>query len=347
MELGVQTFGMMQPGPTGEAPSAKQALDQIVRLGQLADEVGLDVFAAGEHHRLDMAISSPAVVLAAIAARTEHIRLTSATTLIGTLDPVRVYEDFATLDLLSGGRAELILGRASFIESFDLFGRRLDDSDDLFMEGLGLLQALNRDPIATWSGRFRSPLRQAEIAPRATRPLPLWIGVGGTPMSAERAGSLGLPMAIAILGGPERFIPFARLHREAAARAGHAPPRVAISGLGFLAEDGAEARALHQPLYVAQWRRGLRNRMAGFEVTQQQYDAEAGPRGGLYVGSPREVAAKLRLQQEWFGSSRTLVSIDVAGMSEARLRRSIELLGTEVAPLLRDRARDSAPKTRK
>ncbi len=344
MELGVSTFGMQGPGPDGEIPTARQVLDRTVRLARLADEVGLDLFAAGEHHRLDMAISSPAVVLAAIAAATQRIRLTSATTLIGTLDPVRVYEDFATLDLLSGGRAELIMGRASFIESFQLFGRDLDDSDDLFIEGLELFQQLNGAPIVSWRGRFRSPLDAAEIAPRAEGALPVWVGVGGTPSSAERAGRMGLPMALAILGGPERFIPFAAMHRAAAVRAGHAPPAVAVAGLGFLADDGTEARALHEPLYVAQWRRGLRNRMAGFEVTHEQYAYEAGPRGGLYVGSPREVAAKLRLQHTWFGSSRTLVSLDIAGMPEARLRRSIELLGTEVAPLVRDLG---VPKTRK
>ncbi len=325
---------MLTPGPDGDAPSARDVLARTVRLAKLADEVGLDVFAAGEHHRLDMALSSPAVLLAAVAAVTERIRLTSATTLIGTLDPVRVYEDFATLDLLSGGRAELILGRASFIESFNLFGRDLDDSDDLFLEGLELLQALNRDATVNWTGRFRSPLRHAEIAPRATRPLPLWIGVGGTPESAERAGRLGLPMTLAILGGPERFIPFANIHRTAALRAGHAPPALAIGGLGLLASDADEARALHQPLYVAQWRRGLRNRMAGFEVSQAQYDFETGPRGALYVGSPQEVAAKIRTQQKWFGHGRTLVSVDLPGATEPQLRRSVELLG-EVQHLLK------------
>lgn len=327
MELGISTFGMLTPGPGGDALTAREALARTVRLAKLADDVGLDVFAAGEHHRLDMALSSPAVLLAAVAAVTKRIKLTSATTLIGTLDPVRVYEDFATLDLLSGGRAELILGRASFTESFTLFGRDLEDSDDLFMEGLGLLQALNRDPTVTWKGRFRSPLSQAEIAPRAERPLPLWIGVGGTPESAERAGRLGLPMALAILGGPERFIPFANIHRTAAVRAGHVPPALAIGGLGLLADDGAEARAIHQPLYVAQWRRGLRNRMAGFDVTQQQYDFETGPRGALYVGSPREIADKIRTQKRWFGHGRTLVSVDLPGATEPQLRRSVELLG--------------------
>jgi alkanesulfonate monooxygenase SsuD/methylene tetrahydromethanopterin reductase-like flavin-dependent oxidoreductase (luciferase family) len=305
-----------------------------LRLAKVADEVGLDLFAAGEHHRLDMAISSPAMVLSAIAARTERIRLTSATTLIGTLDPVRVYEDFATLDLLSGGRAEIIVGRASFIESFALFGRDLADSDELFVEGLDLLRQLNRQEVVSWEGRFRAPLDAAEIAPRATREIPIWVGVGGTPMSAERTGRMGLPMNIAILGGPERFIPFAQLHARAGQRAGHGDLRRAISGLGLLADDSAEARAIHQPLYTAQWRRGLKNRMPGFEVSQAQYDYEAGPRGGLYVGSPKEVAAKIRLQREWFGHDRCLVSVDLAGATEKQLRRSVELLA-EVKQLLR------------
>src|SRR5688572_26165242 len=240
MELGIYTFGDHNPNPiTGDSVTPKEKLRQTVELAKLADELGLDVFAVGEHHRPDMAISSPAVVLAAAAQATERIRLSSATTVLNTLDPVRVYEDFATLDLLSGGRAEIIVGRGSFTENFDLFGYDMADYDALFAENLGLLQQLNAAGKVTWQGRFRTPLRDAEVAPRTERPIPIWVGVGGTPQSFARAGRLGLPLNIAILGGPAHFVPLANLYRDEARKAGHpeGAVRVAVSSHGHLEDD--------------------------------------------------------------------------------------------------------------
>ncbi|MBI4173280.1 MAG: LLM class flavin-dependent oxidoreductase, partial [Candidatus Aenigmarchaeota archaeon] len=238
MEIGIYTFGNLFADRDGSLPSAGQRLRAIVKLAKLADELGLDVFAVGEHHRPDMAVSSPAVVLAAVAQATAKIRLSSATTVLSTLDPVRVFEDFATLDLLADGRAELLVGRGSFTENYGLFGYRLEDYDELFAEKLGLLLALNKGATVTWRGKFRPALHHAEISPQPERPLPIWVGVGGTPESAIRAGALGVPMNLAILAGPERFVPFAELHRTAATQAGHVRPKLAVSSHGHLADDG-------------------------------------------------------------------------------------------------------------
>lgn len=338
MELGVYTFGDMFPDPaTGKTPAPAEKLRDVVRWAKIADEVGLDVFAVGEHHRLDMAISSPPVVLAAIAQATRRIRLSSSTTLLNTLDPVRVYEDFATLDLLSGGRAELLVGRGSFTESFGLFGYRLEDYDALFAEKLALLQRLNAEERVTWEGRFRPPLREAEISPRASRPLPIWIGVGGTPQSFVRAGRLGLPLNLAILGGPGRFPPLIDLYRKAAAEAGHDPARlpVAISSHGYVAGDGDAAREEHFALYSRMMRQGLRNRFPPTEIPRDHYDHEAGPRGGIFAGDAREIVEKIRWERSIFGHRRTLLQLDFGGVPAAKVARGIEILGTEVLPALR------------
>lgn len=336
MEIGVYTFGDILPDPrTGKAPTAREKMRDVVRMAKLADEVGLDVFAVGEHHRLDMVVSSPAVVLAAAAEATRRIKLSSATTLLNTLDPVRVYEDFATLDLLSDGRAELLVGRGSFVESFALFGYDLKDYDALFAEKLGLLLELNRSERVTWEGRFRPPLRDAEVAPRAQRPLPIWVGVGGTPPSAARAGHLGLPMNVAILAGPARFAPFAAIHRQAAAAAGHGDVPIAISSHGHLADDAGAARDEHYALYAPLMRRGLRNRFPGMEVTREQYDHETGPRGAMFVGDAREAIEKIRWERSLFGHQRLLLQLDWGGLPYAKVARSIEILGTEVAPAVR------------
>jgi probable LLM family oxidoreductase len=338
MEIGVYTFGDMFPGPDGKAPTPREKLRSTVKLAKLADEVGLDVFAVGEHHRLDMAISSPAVVLAAIAEQTRRIRLSSATTVLSTLDPVRVYEDFATLDLLSGGRAEILAGRGSFTEGFPLFGHDLHDYDRLFAEKLDLLLRLNRSERVTWEGTVRPPLREAEISPRAERPLPIWVGVGGTPPSAARAGALGLPMNIAILAGPQRFVPFAQIHRRAALQAGHDPATIplAISSHGHLADDARKARDEHFDLYAPLMRKGLRNRFPGMEITREQYDHETGPRGAMFVGDAKEAVNKILWERELFGHQRILLQLDWGGMPEAKVARSIEILGTEVAPAVRE-----------
>src|SRR3954466_9108337 len=233
MELGVYTFGDVGPGVT-----AQRRLLQLLEEIELADQVGLDVFGVGEHHRDDYAVSAPAVVLAAGAARTERIRLTSAVTVLSSDDPVRVFQDFATLDLLSGGRAEIMAGRGSFLESFALFGYDLQDYDELFSEKLELLLALRESEHVHWAGRHRPALDGQGVYPRpAQDPLPVWVAVGGTPQSVVRAGALGLPMALAIIGGqPERFAPFPELHRRAAAEYGHEPPALSINSHGFIAD---------------------------------------------------------------------------------------------------------------
>lgn len=338
MEIGVYTFGDLFPDPvTGEARTARQKLRETVKLAQLAEEVGLDVFAVGEHHRLDMAISSPPVVLAAIAQATSRIRLSPATTLLNTLDPVRVFEDFATLDLLSDGRAELLVGRGSFVESFSLFGYDLKDYDDLFAEKLDLLLQLNRSERVTWHGHHRPSLHDAEIAPRPERPLPLWIGVGGTPQSAARAGYLGIPMNIAILGGPERFAPFVDIYRRAAAQGGHDPAslRLAVSSHGLLADDAGTAKDAYYARYADLSRKGLKNRFPPREVPREAFDHEAGPRGAIYAGDAKEAIEKIRWERRILGIDRLLLQMDWGGMPYSLVKRSIEILGTEVAPVVR------------
>lgn len=339
MELGVYTFGDMFPDAvTGETPTPKQKLRDVVRWAKVADEVGLDVFAVGEHHRLDMAISSPPVVLAAIARETKRIKLSSSTTLLNTLDPVRVFEDFATLDLLSGERAELLVGRGSFVESFALFGYRMEDYDDLFAEKLDLLLQLNEHERVTWQGRLRPSLKDAEVSPRPARPLPIWIGMGGTPQSAARAGHLGLPLNVAILGGPERFPPLVDLYRRAAAQAGRDPSKlsVAISSHGYVADDAQQAREEHARIYLDFMRKGLKNRFPPREMPREYYDQETGPRGGIFAGDAKDVIEKIKWEHKLFGHQRTMLQLDWGGVPAAKVERAIEILGTEVAPAIRE-----------
>lgn len=338
MELGIYTFGDHNPNPiTGEASTPKEKLRQTIELAKLADELGLDVFAVGEHHRPDMAISSPAVVLAAVAQATERIRLSSATTVLNTLDPVRVYEDFATVDLLSNGRAEIIAGRGSFTENFDLFGYDMADYDTLFAEHLDLLLKLNQSDRLTWKGRFRPSLTDAEVAPRAEGRIPIWLGVGGTPSSFERAGRLGLPLNIAILGGPAHFTKLANLYRAAAAQAGqpeHAV-RVAVSSHGHLDDDGDQARQDHWELYSRNMRKGLRNRFPGREIPRSYYDMEVGPHGGIFAGDAKDTIAKIKWERDLLGIDRLLLQFDFGGVPFKQVKRSVEILGTEVLPEIR------------
>jgi probable LLM family oxidoreductase len=305
---------------------------------ELADQVGLDVFGVGEHHRPDFAVSSPAVVLAAGAERTSRIRLTSAVSVLSSDDPVRVFQDFATLDLLSGGRAEIMAGRGSFIESFPLFGYELRDYDELFDEKLRLLLALRASEQISWSGRHRAPIDGRGVYPRPLQvPLPVWVAVGGAPESAARAGTLGLPMALAIIGGlPERFVPFAEIHREAARRAGHDPATVpmSINSHGFVAEASQAAAEAAWPPFQHQMTKIGRER--GWPpVTRQDFDAGRTLRGALFVGSPAEVTEKILFQRELFGHQRFLLQLSVGTMPHRELLRAIELFGTEVAPAVR------------
>ncbi len=341
MELGVFTFGDQ---PAGVSPA--QRLADLLEEVELAEQVGLDVFAVGEHHRPDFVVSAPAVVLGAAAARTKRIRLSSAVTVLSSEDPVRVFEAFATIDLLSGGRAEIMAGRGSFIESFPLFGLDLDDYDELFAEKLELLLRLRASERVSWPGsRLSHPLDDLGVYPRPLQqPLPVWIAVGGNPESAIRAGTLGLPMALAIIGGlPERFTPFAELHREAALRAGHERPALSINSHGYVAETSQAALDDSYPFVSEAMNRIGRER--GWPPQQRQdYDAAATRRGANFVGSPAQVAEKILHQHELFAHDRFLVQFTIGGMPHAKILRSIELFGTEVAPVVREElARRGAP----
>ncbi|HSG07171.1 MAG TPA: LLM class flavin-dependent oxidoreductase [Longimicrobiales bacterium] len=339
MEIGVYTFAETPLDPaTGRQLGAGERIRDLLEEIELADQVGLDVFGVGEHHRPDYAVSSPAVVLAAAAARTRHIRLTSAVSVLSSDDPVRVFQDFALLDLISGGRAEIMAGRGSFIESFPLFGQDLKDYDELFGEKLGLLLRLREDERITWSGRHRPAIEDRAVYPRPVQePLPVWIAVGGTPQSVVRAGTLGLPMALAIIGGlPERFVPMVDLYREAAARAGHDPAAlpVSINAHGFLADDARSAGDMAFPPFAETMSRIGRER--GWPpTTRRAFDADCGPRGALFVGGPQEVIDKILFQHEIFRHQRFLVQLTVGPMAHADVMRAIELLGTEVAPVVR------------
>jgi probable LLM family oxidoreductase len=337
MELGVYTFAELTPDPrTGHTVSAGQRLRDLVEEIELADQAGLDVFGVGEHHRPDFAVSAPAVVLGAAAERTERIRLTSAVSVLSSDDPVRVFQDFATLDLLSGGRAEIMAGRGSFIESFPLFGYDLDDYDELFAEKLELLLELRESEHVRWAGRHRPALDGQGVYPRpAQERLPVWVAVGGTPQSVVRAGALGLPMALAIIGGlPERFAPFAELHRRAAQEAGHEPPVLSINSHGFVADTARRAADEAFPPHKTVMDRIGRER--GWPpLTRAQFDAAATLRGASFVGSPQEVAEKILFQHEIFRHQRFLVQFSVGTLPHASIMRSIELFGREVAPVVR------------
>ena len=321
MEIGVFTFADVRDGETAE-----QRLRDLMEEVELADEVGLDVFGVGEHHRPEFAVSAPAVVLAAAAARTKRIRLTSAVTVLSSAVPIRLYQQFATLDLLSGGRAEMMVGRGSFIESFPLFGFDLRDYDRLFEERLAELLHIRETG--------RSPAGH-DVYPQPRDPLPVWVAVGGTPESAVRAGMLGLPMALAIIGGlPERFTPFAELHRRAAAEAGREPPRLSINSHGYVADSAQKALDESFP-YVSAAMNRIGQERGWPPMARADYDAAATLRGANFVGTPEQVVEKILFQHELFGHDRFLVQFTVGGIPHERILRSIELLGREVAPAVR------------
>jgi len=317
----------------GPGISPEQRLRDLIEEMELADQVGLDVFGVGEHHRPDFAVSSPIVPLAAGAARTERIRLTSAVTVLSSDDPVRVFQDFATLDLLSGGRAEIMAGRGSFTESFPLFGYDLDDYDELFAEKLDLLLALRAGERVTWEGRHRSALHDLAVYPRPVQdPLPVWIAVGGNPQSVVRAGVLGLPMALAIIGGqPERFVPLIDLYRQAVSEAGHDPAtaRVSINSHTYVGDPDD-----FFPSHSAMMNRIGRER--GWPpMGRAQWDQLRGPRGAFVVGSPDEVVEKILFERELFGNDRYLAQIALGDLPHDPVMRAIERFGTEVAPRVR------------
>ena len=347
MELGLYTFADVSRDPhTGQALSAEVRLRNLIEEIELADQVGLDVFGVGEHHRPDYSVSAPAVVLAAAAVRTTSIRLTSAVTVLSSDDPVRVFQQFATVDLLSGGRAEIMAGRGSFIESYPLFGQDLHDYDALFAEKLDLLLRLREQERITWTGVHRPGIADRGVYPRpAQHQLPIWVAVGGTPASAVRAGTLGLPMALAIIGGvPDRVAPFADLYRSSGARAGHAPSSLSlgINSLGFVADTSQRAADTFFPYYAAAMNTVGKER-GWSPIGRREFDAMAGPQGALLVGSPQEVADKILREHEIFGNQRFLLQMSIGAMPHREVLRAIELFGTQVAPQVRNATADSRP----
>jgi probable LLM family oxidoreductase len=337
VELGLYTFAERTPDAiTGQSVSPAQRLHDLIEEVELADQLGLDVFGVGEHHRPEFVVSAPTVVLAAAAARTTQITLTSAVTVLSSDDPVRVYEQFATLDLLSGGRAEIMAGRGSFIESFPLFGYSLDDYDDLFAEKLDLLLALRESERITWSGVHRPPLDDLGVFPQPEQQIPIWIAVGGTPASVVRAGSLGLPMALAIIGGlPERFVPMADLHRRAASEAGFSQLPLSINSHGFIS-DTAEQAIDDSFASVASVMDQIGRERGWPPMTREQYVASATLRGANFVGSPQQVIDKILYQHELFGHDRFMLQLTVGSMSHDKVMHAIELYGTQVAPAVRE-----------
>ena len=345
MELGIYSFAELQPGPDEPPIPPEQRLRDLMEEVELADQLGLEVFGLGEHHRPDFSVSAPAVVLAAAAARTRKIRLTSAVTVLSSDDPVRVFQDFATVDLLSGGRAEIMVGRGSFIESFPLFGYDLRQYDALFAEKLGLLLQVRASEHVGWKGKYRPALDGLGVYPRPLQdPLPVWVAVGGNPDSAIRAGALGLPMALAIIGGmPERFAPFAELHRQAARQAGHDPvPALSINSHGFIADTSQQAGDQSFPYFAAMMNRIGRER--GWKpMARADYDREATLRGANFVGSPQQVVEKILFQHEIFHHDRFLIQFSVGTLPHAEIMHSIELYGTKVAPAVRKALGAAAP----
>ena len=338
-ELGVYSFAELTPDlVTGETVSPAQRMHNLIETMELADQVGLDVFGIGEHHRPEFLASAPVVILAAAAARTKQIRLSTAVTVLSSDDPVRVFQDFATLDLLSDGRAEIMAGRGSFIESFPLFGYDLHDYNALFAEKLDLLLKLRESEKVTWAGVHRPALQNLGVYPRPLQPtIPIWIAVGGTPESVIRAGTLALPMALAIIGGmPERFVPMVDLYRQAASDAGHDPAQlpVSINSHGFIADDARQAADAYYPTATVMMNKIGRER-GWSPASRQQLEAGRTLRGADFVGSPNEIIEKILFQHELFGHQRLLLQLGVGTIAHAKVMRAIELLGTQVAPVVR------------
>lgn len=339
MEIGISTFLETTPNPvTGKTISHAERLRNAVEEIVLADQVGLDVYGIGEHHRPDYSSSSPAVVLAAAAAMTKRIRLTSAVTVLSSDDPVRVYQAFSTLDGISNGRAEIMAGRGSFIESFPLFGYNLDDYNELFEENLELLLAIRSSEKVNWRGGHRPAINNLGVYPRSVQsPLPVWIASGGNPDSAIRAGTLGLPIAFAIIGGmPERFAPLVELYKKAAAQAGHDPDKLSIAthSHGFIADTTEQAADSIFPSMQSQM--NIIGRERGWPLyNRATFDSARSLRGALYVGDPEYVAEKIILLYRNLGVNRFFLHVDISTIPHGEILRAIELLGTKVAPIVR------------
>src|ERR1700687_3161251 len=340
MQIGIDSFAAAISDPaTGLTLSPVERMHHLLEEIELADRVGLDVFGIGEHHRAEFLDSAPVVILSAAAARTENIRLTSAVTVLSASDPVRVFQEFATLDLISRGRAEIVAGRGSFIESYPLFGLRLEDYDSLFAEKLELILTIRKNKHVTWSGKHRPPLIGQAIYPRPLQdPLPIWVGVGGTPTSFVRAGMLGLPLMVAIIGGdPARFRPLIDLYREAGRRAGHSPERLAVGvhSIGFLADTTEQGADIFYPGYAHTFNEIGKER--GWPpTTRAQFDAQRGSTGALLIGDAETVAEKILYENEVLGGiSRITFQMGVSTLPHEKMLRAIEILGTRVVPIVR------------
>ncbi len=336
LELGLDTFGDVTVDDAGVPKPHPQVIRDVIEEGVLADQVGLDVIGIGEHHRPDFAVTAPDVVLAGIAGRTERIHLGSAVTVLSSDDPIRVFQRFATLDAVSGGRAEVILGRGSFIESFPLFGYDLAEYEQLFSQKLDLFTALLPEQPVTWSGSIRPPLTDQRVFPTTEHGLKVWVGVGGSPESVVRAARYGLPLVLAIIGGPAaRFVPFARLYRDALDQLGRPELPIAVHSPGHIADTDDEAREQAWPHY-----RVMHDRIGGERgwgpTNRAQYDAQTGPDGALYVGSPETVATKIATTARLLGLSRFDLKYSMGQLPHPLLMRSIELYGTRVVPMVRD-----------
>jgi probable LLM family oxidoreductase len=337
MEIGVFTFGEIDPDASGRTITPEQRMANLIEEVETADRVGLDVFAIGEHHRPDFVVSAPSVVLGAAAVRTENIRLSSAVTVLSSEDPIRVMQDFATIDLLSGGRAEIMAGRGSFTESFPLFGYDLADYDELFAEKLDLLINARDNEIVEWQGRLRPSIDGRGVYPRPVQEkLPIWLAAGGNPGSAVRAGELGLPLGLAIIGGePAGFAPFADLYRRAATAAGNPGLPLGINSHGFIADTAEEAaEEAFMPLKTVMDRIGSERGWP--PMSRAQYDASRSLEGANFIGDPAQIIEKILHQHQIFKHDRFMIQFIVGSMPHEKVLRSIELLGTEVAPAVRE-----------
>ncbi|MBC7914965.1 MAG: LLM class flavin-dependent oxidoreductase [Pyrinomonadaceae bacterium] len=339
MEIGIDSFAAARlSSDTTSVNNNVRSMAELLERIEHADQAGLDVFGIGEHHRKEFLDSAPALILAAAAARTKTIRLTSAVTVLSAADPVRVFQNFATLDLISNGRAEMVVGRGSFIEAYPLFGLNLNDYDELFTEKLNLLLKIRESETINWSGKFRTPLKDQAIYPRPSQQsIPIWLGVGGTPASFVRAGTLGLPLMVAIIGGEtHRFRPLIDLYKQAGEKAGHSPDRlkVGLHSLGYVAETSEAAANEFYPGYAETFTRIGKER--GWPpVTRTHFDAQIGKTGALLIGGPEEIAEKILRHSEALGGiSRLTFQMDNASLSQDKLLRSIELIGERVMPQL-------------
>ncbi|MDR3679186.1 MAG: LLM class flavin-dependent oxidoreductase [Flavipsychrobacter sp.] len=339
MEIGIDSFAAaILNSDMSVSDNSSLAITQLLERMEAADKAGLDIFGIGEHHRKEFLDSAPTIILAAAAARTKRIRLTSAVTVLSAADPVRVFQNFATLDLVSQGRAEMVVGRGSFIEAFPLFGYNLQDYDELFQEKLNLLLNIRNNEVVNWSGKFRPALHKQAVYPRPLQdPFPIWLGVGGTPESFVRAGMLGLPLMVAIIGGEtHRFAPLVDLYRKSWTKAGHPPDqmKVGLHSLGYIADTTQQAMDEYYPGYAETFTKIGKER-GWAPVTRSHFDAQTGPKGALLVGSPEDIAEKILRHSEALGGiSRVTFQMDNAGLSHEKLLNAIELIGSRLAPIV-------------